>query len=114
MTDAGRESLVGALMGAFGRVFNSLPFGAADGDGLSGRRRESSAFRLIPIEVVLLLVVRLVAGAEGVDFLELGLEVGADAGVTEALGREVVGGREAGFPVSMDERTELRKLMLRD
>lgn len=86
---------------ALGRALRSFPL-AVD-DGFSNRRRGSSAFRLIPTEV--LLVGRLSMGAEGVNFPESTLEAVETAG---ALGREVMGGREAGFPVSIDDRTELR------
>lgn len=80
-------------------------------DGFSGRRIGSSAFRLIPAEG-LLLVGRLDVGAEGVDFLGSDLVTVAER--AEVLGRGVVGGREAGVPVSIDERTELRNYRLSD
>jgi hypothetical protein len=105
LADVDRLSLEGALIGTFGRDFNSFPFVADDeGDGLSGRRMKSSAFRFMPAEVVpVLLVGRLGTDTEeGVNFLESDLVAG------EITCREVVGGREVGVPVSMDERTELR------
>lgn len=89
--------------GALGRAFTSLPF-VVDG-GFSSRRSGSSAFRLIPAEV-LLLVGRVGVGAEGVNFLGSGLMTVVEA--AGALGRGVVFGSEAGVPVSIDERTELR------
>lgn len=95
--------------GALGRAFTSLPF-VVD-DGFSGRRSGSSAFRLIPADV-LLVVGRLDVGAEGVSFLGSDLVVVAET--TEVLGRGVVFGSEVGVPVSIDERTELRNYRLSD
>lgn len=94
--------------GALGRAFTSLLVTA--GDGFSGRRSGSSAFRLIPADVLLMLG-RVDVGAEGVSFLGSGL--GFVVVIVVVLGRGVVFGSEVGVPVSIDERTELRKLMLR-
>lgn len=93
--------------GALGRAFTSLPF-VVD-DGFSGLRSGSSAFRLIPADV-LLLIGRLEVGAEGVSFLGSDLAVVAET--TEVLGRGVVFGSEVGVPVSIDDRTELRNYRL--
>jgi hypothetical protein len=93
--------------GAFGRAFTSLPFVVED--GFSDRRSGSSAFRLIPAEV-LLLVGRLDVGAEGVNLLGSGLLFVVET--AEVLGRGVIFGSEVGVPVSIDERTELRNYRL--
>lgn len=92
---------------ALGRAFTSLPF-VVD-DGFSGRRSGSSAFLLIPADV-LLLVGRLDVGAEGVNFLGSDLVTVVEG--AEVLGRGVIFGSEVGVPVSIDERTELRNYRL--
>lgn len=89
--------------GALDRAFTSLPFGVDD--GFSGRRSGSSAFRLIPAEL-LLLIGRLDVGAEGVKFLGSDLVIVVET--ADVLGRGVILGSEVGVPVSIDERTELR------